>query len=87
MNPYKYSKKAQAAGKINYKVSNKKIPKVNTLFCIRCYKKAEHYHHFNYNFPLLVIPFCLKCHHKTHKENRIKEREKIKERNKNFFIT
>ena len=46
----------------------KRLIKPTELKCNRCFSMAEEYHHFNYDYPLSVIPLCIKCHHLVHKD-------------------
>ena len=45
-----------------------KIESFSIYNCIFCEIKAQLYHHINYDYPLLLIPMCIKCHRKLHTE-------------------
>lgn len=62
-NPEKY----RARQVIHNAVQRGKMPRVSTLFCKECGKKAESYHHYKgYEFKYDVIPLCKKCHFSIH---------------------
>jgi hypothetical protein len=46
------------------------LPKVKTLSCSKCGRKAQHYHHWSYapEHWLDVIPLCVPCHKTVHAE-------------------
>lgn len=65
----KYPKQFLATKMLGKRVLRGQIPKVSTLFCLMCFKPAEHYHHFiNYETKhwYHVFPLCAKCHWRIH---------------------
>ena len=57
---------AKARIQIMMAVRAKRIPRPDTLLCIRCNGNAKEYHHPDYSKPLDVVPMCTKCHNFFH---------------------
>ena len=54
-------------------IRNGRLPRVNTLLCHYCPEQAEQYHHWHGYEPeywLDVVPACIKCHNKEHKKSK-----------------
>jgi hypothetical protein len=62
------SDKQKAGLLIATEIRAKRLIKPSLLKCNICKNKATDYHHFNYKYPLSVIPLCHSCHIKLHKE-------------------
>ena len=67
-----YGKRALVARMaLNYRVLKGEICHISKLQCCYCSKQAEHYHHhlgYDKKYWYDVIPVCIKCHLKEHKE-------------------
>lgn len=64
----RYPNKAKARRVVTHAVRDGKLPPVNTLLCVHCGNSANEYHHPDYSKPLDVIPLCVSCHKKVHKQ-------------------
>lgn len=51
---------------INTNIKRKKIAHPSLLNCLDCGKRAEEYHHLDYNLPLYVLALCKNCHKIRH---------------------
>lgn len=59
---------------VNHAVNAGKLPKIHSLLCVYCSKPAQQYHHWHSYEPehwLDVIPVCRKCHNKLHRSTGI----------------
>jgi len=58
----------KARAQIMIAVRSGKMPRPDTLLCVRCNKKAKEYHHPSYacEHRLDVIAVCIKCHNFFH---------------------
>lgn len=47
------------------------LPPVGTQYCVKCFGRAQHYHHVSYreNDLVNVIPMCASCHGYHHRRN------------------
>lgn len=66
----KYPERKKAKAKVQQAIETGLIFPVGTQTCKTCNAQAREYHHPDYNKPLEVIPMCLPCHRKWHRENR-----------------
>ena len=65
---FNYPEKQKARDAINWLVrSGQKVP-ATQLVCIYCEEAASQYHHPDYSKPLDVIPVCVMCHSRIHRE-------------------
>jgi hypothetical protein len=61
----------KAKGAVSNAIAAGKIPRVNIKFCHYCLKPAQHYHHWHGYEPehwLDIVPACIKCHTKLHRK-------------------
>ena len=67
----KYPDRIKAESALDYQIKKCLFPRISTLFCIVCGKKAEDYHHFrgyaSENW-FDVQPLCKHCHIKIHRD-------------------
>lgn len=54
----------RAGSAVRTAIKQGKLPKVTTLYCVRCLQPAKHYHHQSYleSDRLCVVPVCRACH-------------------------
>lgn len=67
----KFPEKRAARKAVTYAVATGVLPRVSTLNCAHCGNQAHNYHHSSYAQKdwLDVIPLCVKCHRKVHRED------------------
>jgi NAD-dependent SIR2 family protein deacetylase len=61
----KHPLKARARGAIHNATQRGKLPRVASLKCFKCGKKASNYHHlkgYEIKHRLNVVPVCISCH-------------------------
>lgn len=63
----KYPLKRKANYTLNNLIKRGLISKIKNLVCLGCGKRAQQYHHPDYNEPLRVFAFCKTCHDIIHK--------------------
>lgn len=63
--------KIKAKSAVNRAVRTGRLKSINDCDCQVCGKQAQHYHHWSYDriHWLHVIPLCVKCHVKIHRDN------------------
>ena len=71
LNPYNKSYRAHrkehlARSKMEWGITQGRLPQRHTQLCVFCGEMSKEYHHFNYDFPLVVIPICVKDHNILH---------------------
>jgi hypothetical protein len=65
-----FQKKLYAQRLVNNLVRAGKLPRVTTLECVWCGRRAGTYHHDDYDYPEMVNPFCSWCHALWHSTGR-----------------
>lgn len=72
---------------------DRKLPFAFTQECYVCRAKAEHWHHIvpisNGGWDVLknLVPMCVSCHHKVHREDRFRSNRVIKGPFKSPLVT
>ena len=61
-----FTPERKARNRINNAVTRGELPHISELRCQVCGTQAEHYHHPDYRYTLLVVPLCEPCHHAEH---------------------
>jgi hypothetical protein len=67
----KYPEKVKAIKAVSHAIEASKLPRANTLLCHYCSKPAQQYHHWHGYEPdhwLDVVPVCIKCHNSIHQD-------------------
>jgi hypothetical protein len=61
--------RAKARKMVTNAIRDDKLFHPSKLICHFCLKKAEQYHHPNYNVPLFVFAVCKSCHLAIHRQS------------------
>jgi len=63
--------KRKAMNAVGHEIRHDRIPRANTRICVDCGQQAQNFHHESYAKKdwLNVIPLCVGCHRKRHRDN------------------
>lgn len=67
----KYNREISVASRtVQAAVARGELPKVTTMYCVRCMRPAHNYHHQSYlkSDRLCVVPVCRSCHRNMNKQ-------------------
>jgi len=70
---------AKAKDAVSNAIAAGRLPRANTRLCFYCQKPARQYHHWHGYEPecwLDVVPACIECHRKCHSKCNYRENEK-----------